>query len=501
MTENVFREGHARAAAPGRCCFVLFGATGDLAARKLLPALYHLAREGLTPSEFFILGVARRAKTDEQFRAEMRQAIERFGRAEAVDEELWQSFAARLGYQAVEFGEAEHYQSLARRLTELDRDYSLGGNRLFYLAVAPEFFAPVTDGLAAAGLLDESRGWARVVVEKPFGTDLASAQALSAHLHRLLGESQIYRIDHYLGKETVQNLLTFRFGNAIFEPLWNRRYIEQVQITVAETVGMEGRRGAYYDSAGALRDMVQNHLMQLLALVAMEPPVAWDAEAIRDEKAKVMRALRPLSPEQVAERAVRARYTAGADSPAYLDEEGVAAGSTTETYVALRLALETWRWSGVPFYLRCGKRLPKRDTEIAIQFRHPPLSLFDEADQLGNTLVLRIQPDEGISLGFLAKVPGSRLRRRQVKMDFHYGSAFGVAVPEAYERLLLDAMIGDGTLFTREDEVLSAWRFIGSILDAWAAQPPETVADYPAGTWGPREAEAVLLPGHGWRRL
>jgi len=505
--DNPFREGLGRALAPAPCVFVLFGATGDLAARKLIPALFRLVRGGLAPKQFYVLGVARRAQTDAEFRAGMRAAIARFGREQPADEAEWEAFAQRLGYAVCEFDDPRGYNALSARLATIDREHGTEGNRLFYLAVAPEFFTTITSALHAGGLLtsDEREGWRRVVVEKPFGTDLASAQALSRHLLGLVREEQVYRIDHYLGKETVQNLLSLRFGNAIFEPLWNRRYIESVQLTVAEVEGM-GRRGEFYDHTGALRDMVQNHMLQLLALVAMEPPVSWDAAAIRDEKAKVMRALPLLTPEQVAAQVVRAQYDAGflggEECPAFLAEAGIAPDSTTETFVALRLNLDTWRWSGVPFYLRHGKRLAKRATELAVVFRQPPLTLFPgSAGRLGNTLVMRIQPDEGISLSFAAKVPGTRLTLQQVKMDFNYGSSFATVSPEAYERLLLDTMVGDGTLFTREDEVEAAWRFIGAVRAGLAAQPRATIASYAAGTWGPPEADRVLLGDARWRRL
>ncbi len=507
VVDNPFREGLARDQAPSPCCFVLFGATGDLCARKLLPALYQLLKQGLTPQEFYVLGVARREKTDEQWRAEMREAVAEHSRDGQLDEEVWGQFAERLGYHTGNFDDDAAYARLAARLEQLDQDYGTAGNRLFYLAVGPDYFTAIPTALAKQGLFDEpGESWVRVVVEKPFGTDLASAQALSGHLRALLHERQIYRIDHYLGKETVQNILTLRFGNAIFEPLWNRRYIESVQITVAETVGMEGRRGPFYEEAGAIRDMVQNHMMQLLSLVAMEPPAAWGAESIRAEKAKVLQALQPWTPEQVAQQVVRAQYRAGFQAAeaalGYREEEGVDPGSVTETYVAMRLGLETWRWSGVPFYLRTGKRLPKRVTEIAVSFRQPPLALFRQPeDQATNTLVLRIQPDEGVSLSFLCKVPGMRMLRRQVKMDFNYGSSFGTASPEAYERLVLDAMMGDSTLFTREDEVEHAWRFVSSILDGWQAAGATQLPQYDAGTWGPEEADGLLLDNDSWRRL
>lgn len=507
VVDNPFREGLARDQAPPPCCFVLFGATGDLCARKLLPALYQLVKQGLTPQEFYVLGVARREKSDEQWRDEMRAAVAAHSRDGQLDDEVWSHFRQRLGYHTGDFDDDAAYERLAARLERIDQQFGTAGNRLFYLAVAPDYFTVIPTALAKQHLLDEpGESWVRVVVEKPFGIDLASARALSSHLRALLHERQIYRIDHYLGKETVQNILTLRFGNAIFEPLWNRRYIEAVQITVAETVGMEGRRGPYYEEAGAIRDMVQNHMMQLLSLVAMEPPAAWGAESIRAEKAKVLQALQPWTPSQVARQVVRAQYRAGWHSgeaaPGYLAEEGVAPDSVTETYVAMRLGLETWRWSGVPFYLRTGKRLPKRVTEIAVNFRQPPLALFRQPeDQATNTLVLRIQPDEGVSLSFLCKVPGMRMLRRQVKMDFNYGNSFGTASPEAYERLVLDAMIGDSTLFTREDEVEHAWRFVSSILDGWAAEGAATLPQYEAGTWGPDEADELLLADHEWRRL
>ncbi|MGE3819443.1 MAG: glucose-6-phosphate dehydrogenase, partial [Isosphaeraceae bacterium] len=382
---------------------------------------------------------------------------------------------------------------------------------LFYLAVAPEFFGTILDQLGNAGLIHprhQESPWSRVVIEKPFGHDLESAHQLNLAVSRVLGENQTYRIDHYLGKETVQNILALRFGNSIFEPIWNRRHVKAVQITVAEEVGMAGGRGAYYDTAGALRDMVQNHMMQLLCLVAMEPPVTLEADAVRNEKLKVLQALPAWSPEEVARHALRAQYTSGSiegeEVAGYLQEKGVAADSKTGTYVAMRVTLNTWRWAGVPFFLRTGKRLPKRATEIAIQFHKPPTPLFEsEADGTGaNQLVLRIQPDEGASLTFEAKIPGSRRRLQEVRMDFRYGTSFAVPPPEAYERLLLDVMLGDPTLFTRTDEVESAWRFITRILDAWERPDAKPPALYAAGTWGPDEADALIAAdGLTWRRL
>ena len=408
------------------------------------------------------------------------------------------------------FDDTAAYSRLKEKLEALDRTHGTHGNRLFYLAVSPEYFATIIDQLGKAGLIypeHQDSPWSRVVIEKPFGHDLPSARVLNRDVSRVLGENQVYRIDHYLGKETVQNTLALRLGNSIFEPIWNRRHVASVQITVAEEVGMAGGRGAYYDTAGAIRDMVQNHMMQLLCLVAMEPPVTLDADAVRNEKLKVLQALPTWTPEDVARNVVRAQYTAGSiegkEVPGYLQEKGVAANSKTSPYVAMHITLNTWRWAGVPFFLRTGKRLPKRATEIAIQFKRPPTELFDPEDEDGgaNLLVLRIQPNEGASLAFQAKIPGSRRRLQEVRMDFRYGTAFAAPPPEAYERLLLDVMLGDPTLFTRTDEVESAWKFINTILDAWESDP-KPPATYPAGTWGPTEADALIAKeGAKWRRL
>ncbi|MDX2039046.1 MAG: glucose-6-phosphate dehydrogenase [Isosphaeraceae bacterium] len=506
---NPLREGLPRTRMPQPCAVVLFGSTGDLAQRKLLPALYHLAKGGHLPADLVIVGYARRDWDDDRYRAEVEAGLAPAAGADFA--EHWPAFARRLAFVSGTFDDAAGFERLRDRLADLARDRGTLGNNLFYLAVAPEFFAPIIEQLGHAGLLahrGDDSPWSRVVIEKPFGHDLPSARALNREISRVLEEGQIYRIDHYLGKETVQNILALRFGNGMFEPIWNRRHVESVQITVAEEVGMPGGRGAYYDGSGAIRDMVQNHMMQLLCLVAMEPPVDLSADGVRNEKVKVLQALPKWTAEQVAANVVRARYGPGSiqgrEVPGYLGEKGIAPGSTTDTFVAMRLTLETWRWAGVPFYLRTGKRLPKRATEIAVAFRKPPTELF-ETDTEGtggaNQLILRIQPNEGASLAFQAKIPGSRRRLQEVRMDFRYGTAFASPPPEAYERLLLDVILGDPTLFTRTDEVDSAWRFITTILEAWdqGASPVET---YPAGTWGPDSADRLLeADGAKWRRL
>ena len=506
---NPLREALPRTRVADPCAVVLFGATGDLAHRKLVPALFQLARGGNLPSECAIVGFARRDWTDDDLRAEYEKSQSKGGGPDF--REVWAQFANRIFFSKGTFDDPASYQKLKESLDRVDKTLGTQGNRVFYLAVAPEFFATIIKRLGEAGLIysgHQDHPWSRVVIEKPFGHDLESARALTREISAVLDESQIYRIDHYLGKETVQNIHALRFGNSIFEPLWNRRYVASVQITVAEEVGMAGGRGAYYDTAGTIRDMVQNHMMQLLCLVAMEPPVDLSADAVRNEKVKVLQALPRWRPEDVFHNVVRAQYTAGsiqgADVPGYLEEKGVAPGSKTDTYIAIRLELSNWRWAGVPFFLRTGKRLPKRATEIAIQFRRPPTELFEaelDGQIAGNQLVLRIQPNEGASLTFEAKVPGSRRRLQEVRMDFRYGTAFAVPPPEAYERLLLDVMLGDPTLYTRTDEVESAWRFITSILDAWQL-PDAPPVNYVAGSWGPEQADALIArDGARWRRL
>ena len=505
---NPLREGLSTRAVPQPCSIVIFGATGDLTHRKLIPALYNLATDGELPPAVAIIGFARRPKSDDDFRKEMEEAVRKFSR-QAVRDEIWKTFSQSLSYHQSEFGDEAGYKSLAERLEKIDTEGGTRGNRLFYFAAGPEQFEIILKNLKAAGLNRAREGsWARVIIEKPFGTDLASARELNRVVNEAFEESQTYRIDHFLGKETAQNILVLRFANAIFEPLWNTRYIDHVEITAAETLGVEARAG-YYETAGALRDMVQNHLLQLLCLVAMEAPTDLRADSIRDEKVKVVRSLRRITGSEVAKNVVRAQYTEGAMAgqpvPGYRQEKGVDPKSMIETYVALRINIDNWRWADVPVYMRVGKRLPKSATEISIHFKKAPAVLFNKEtvkiDQ--NVLVIRIQPDEGISLRMLAKIPGTSLRIEPVKMDFHYGTSFGKPSPEAYERLLLDAMSGDPTLFARRDEVEEAWSFIDPIEEAWHAKndAPELYF-YPAGSWGPEAADELLARDrHAWRRL
>ena len=506
---NPLREGLRLERVPDPALFVLFGATGDLAHRKVVPALFQLWRTNLLPHEFTLVAIGRRPYADEAFRAELRASLEQFSRVLPIETAVWDAFAKRITYHRGDFGEQAFYDGLATQLDELDAKQGTRGNRCYYLATQPSAFAQIIGGLGRAGLDHEHHGggWRRIVVEKPFGRDLTSAIRLNREVGKVFRESQVYRIDHYLGKETVRNILVFRFGNGIFEPIWHRRYVDHVQITVAESIGVE-KRGSFYEEAGASRDFLQNHLMQLLALVAMEPPAAFEADALRDEKVKVLRAIEPMAPADVAANVVRGQYgpgwVAGEPVSGYRSEPAVDPASETETYIAARLLIDDWRWAGVPFYLRAGKRLPKRATEIAIQFKEVPHALFKEsnADPEANLLALRIQPDEGILLRFAAKVPGLGVDVRSVNMDFTYGSAFSVDSPDAYETLILDALLGDAALFTRSDEVEKAWGIVTPIIEAWADEAPPAFPDYAAGSWGPDAADAMLAgDGRRWRRI
>ncbi len=539
LIENPLREGLRLRRTPDPCSITIFGVTGDLAHRKLLPALYNLSVERRLPTNFAIVGFARRPLLQDDFRSQVKDAIEQFSRNKPSQRPaVWESFAQGLFYVQSDFDNPEGYAKLAQELEKVDDERGTLGNRIYYLSTPPDFYAHIVANLGAAGLANfkpepggngragsapnmgqlstgqlalppsTDNAWKRIVIEKPFGHDLASAQQLNRQISEVFTEEQIYRIDHYLGKETVQNILVFRFANGIWEPLWSRRYIDNVQITVAESLGVEDR-ASYYDKSGALRDMLQNHMMQLLTLVAMEPPAAFEAQAVRDEKSKVLRAIKPFTVKEVASSVVRGQYGPGAiygkAVPGYREEEGIPNNSDTETYVATRLFVDNWRWSGVPFYLRHGKRLPKRSTEIAIQFKPAPLALFQHtsADELQpNALVLHIQPDEGITITFESKTPGPSIRLRSVEMNFRYGSSFGIEVVDAYERLLMDCMMGESTLFTRRDEVELMWQIATAILEGWEQIPAPTFPNYRAGSWGPAGADSLIeRDGRAWRRL
>ncbi|MBK6691101.1 MAG: glucose-6-phosphate dehydrogenase [Myxococcales bacterium] len=509
MIDNPLRRGLADDRTGDACAVVIFGASGDLTRRKLMPALYNLAVSRSLPSAFAVVGVARREKSTEGFRAEMREGLDRFSRRKPIDPAVWGDFEKGVSYVRGSFDDAATYHSLRAHLEKLDQERGTRQNRLYYFAVSPAEFGTIASGLKEAGLVAAFGGrgapWTRVVVEKPFGHDLASARELNETLLRVFDERQLFRIDHYLGKETVQNLLVFRFANSLFEPVWSREHVDHVQITVAEEIGVEGR-GKFYEQTGVTRDIVENHLMQLLCLTAMEPPISLDADAVRDEKVKVLRSLRPIEGSLVHQNVVRGQYgrglVRGDEVPSYREEPDVAKDSQVETYVAMRVLVDNWRWSGVPFYVRAGKRMARRVTEIAVHFQKVPHTLFRAPDGgiTPNVLAMRIQPDEGIAIRFITKEPGQHTILREVAMDFRYGSAFGSNTPEAYERLLLDAMRGEATLFTRGDEVEHQWAFVDPIFAAWAqgGAPPPT---YVGGAWGPEQADDLLAKdGRRWRK-
>ncbi len=511
---NPLRFGMQQDRTPAPCVMVIFGVSGDLTSRKLMPSLYDLAVRTPLPPGFSIIGVSRRDWSDDDFQNEMKEAVKEHATV-PVSEDSWESFARGLFYVEGNFDDPATYQKLSERVAFVDKERGANGNRLYYLATPPSFYEHIVQFLGESDLVQRqeiysnpTEGWTRIVVEKPFGHDLASARKLNAALNAVVAESQVYRIDHYLGKETVQNVLAFRFANILFEPVWNRHYVDQIQITVAESLGVENR-ATYYEEAGALRDMVQSHMLQLLSVVAMEPPALFNGDALRDEKVKVLRSVVPPRGDAVALNVVRGQYSpgfiAGSDVPGYREEEGVLTDTRTETFVALKLEIDNWRWNGVPFYLRTGKRLPRRVTEIAIQFKSVPHLMFKLTEGLNlppNVLTLRIQPDEGITLRVAAKVPGAGTKLQPVRMDFDYGASFGQAGPDAYVRLLLDAMLGDPTLFARDDEIDAAWTLMQGILDGWANAPSSNpLPMYEAGTWGPEDAELLMANDkRTWRR-
>jgi glucose-6-phosphate 1-dehydrogenase len=503
-TENPLVEGLERLPVPPTT-LVIFGATGDLARRKLLPALYNLAHEGALPERFNLIGISRRDQSDDEFRNQARESITQFSRREP-DDQVLEGLLGRMSYLGIPFDDTQGYAKLGAAAEALDEEFGQPLNRVYYLSTAPEYFPVITENLKENGLHRHERADVRVVIEKPFGTDLESARKLQEVVHSVFRERQVFRIDHYLGKETVQNVMAFRFANYMFEPVWNRNFIDHIQITAAEDIGI-GSRAGYYDQAGALRDLVQNHMLQLLTLVCMEPPATFEANKVRDEKVKVLQAIQPPTPEQVAETTVRARYTAGMvggdEATGYLQEEGVPEDSHTETYAALKLGVHNWRWAGVPIFLRTGKRLARKVTEIAVQLKPVPHLAFASKGSVGvqpNQLILTVQPNEGVSLSLGAKIPGASMRIRPVNMEFLYGTSFMSQSPEAYERLILDAMRGEATLFTRNDEVDAQWSIIDPILKTWAeGRPPLT--EYEAGTPGPAAADELIGEGRHWRPL
>jgi glucose-6-phosphate 1-dehydrogenase len=486
------------------CAIVLFGASGDLAKRKVIPALFDLATHDSLGERYSIVGFARTPMTDESFRQTAGEAAKTISEGGPIDPSKWNEFAHNLFYSAGDYGDQDAYVRLSKRLTDLDASHNLCGNRIFYLSTPPEVYADIIEQLGRAGLSRpcNPKAWVRIIVEKPFGRDLASAMELNQIVHNVFEENQVYRIDHYLGKDTVQNLLVLRFGNGIFEPLWNRNYVDHVQITAAETLGVE-RRGGFYETAGALRDMIQSHVLQLTSLVAVEPPASFDATAVRNEKLKVLQSIRPFDLEAVAQAVVRGQYAKGSSNsktvPGYREEQGVSPQSRTETFVAAKLLIDNWRWANVPFYLRTGKRLAKRSTEIVIQFKRAPHVVFRGREAEPNRLILNIQPDEGISISFGAKRPGTEMSIGNVNMDFSYKEGFGEATRSAYATLVNDCVRGDATLFDRGDNVEAAWQLVDPILDVWSAAKTASVPQYPSGSWGPRESDALLeREGRKW---
>jgi glucose-6-phosphate 1-dehydrogenase len=507
FNENPLREGMRLPRVPQSNVLVILGATGDLTRRKLVPALYSLYKQKLLPTKFKIVAFARRDKSTTEFRQNMLEALQKYAGVPIQSTDTVNRFLENIVYFKGDFNTLEAHKNLATYLADLEKAENIPPNHLFYLATPPSTYESIIEHIGAAGLAITPDGWTRIIIEKPFGRDLESAKKLGTVVSQVFKEDQVYRIDHYLGKETVQNILVFRFANGIFEPIWNRRYIDHVQITMAESIGMEGR-GAFYQETGILRDILQNHLLQLLSLVGMEPPSTFEADAVRDEKVKVLYAVQPLTTNEVDHNVIRAQYANGSlwgeAVPGFKHEDGIPEDSSTETYVSMKLFLNNWRWAGVPFYIRTGKRLPKRVTEIAIYFKSAPLQIFGPAidDVSSNMLALNIQPDEGIALKFDSKVPGPSGKIRPVTMDFRYGTSFGEKAPDAYERLLLDAMMGDSTLFTRADESEMAWELVNPILQRWQETGLTNLPLYKAGGWGPIESDELLeKSGHSWRRL
>ncbi len=506
LLENPLRKGLPSERVPAPCSLVIYGASGDLTHRKLVPALYDLYEKHLLPSSFSLVGISRSKMSDEEFKQKLKESLK--GSEPQLSDSLWNSFSQNFHYLAGGYDDPKVYQSLATLLDEFDAENGTSGNRIFYLSTPPNVFENIISNLGAAGLSEEKKGYSRIVIEKPFGHDLDSAKELNRRVKEVFQEHQIYRIDHYLGKETVQNLLVMRFANSIFEPIWDRRHVDHIQITASEDLGV-GSRAGYYESSGVLRDMFQNHLFQVMCLIAMEPPVTYEANAIRDEKLKILKSIRPFDSQSVTQWAVRGQYgpgyLAGEKVPGYRQEEGVDPRSITPTYAALKIFLDTWRWHGVPFLLRSGKRLPKRATEVAIQFKEPPNLLFKNnlSELSPNVLVVRIQPDEGITLKFETKVPGITMEARTVNMDFRYGNTFAEGTSEAYERLLLDCMLGDATLFIRGDETEAAWSALMPVFHHWEnTEPAGDFPNYEAGSWGPSDADRMLeKPWRKWRRL